>query len=161
MLRELCRVDGACGIFPWGPRSTYIGSLHTPALKWIATTKPHQNLQLSRTIVVTVCSPQGGDEELRATLPVRRAGPAGALPGVHRPLLGPSSRHHQQHPRGLDHQLLPHHHGAVLPAEEEHSHYPHPKPSQGPCRYHPAPQYVYIQYYDFMCSAIDISPYQL
>lgn len=77
------------------------------------------------------CSPQGGSEEHRAAVPVWRAGPSRATPGVHCALLGPSSRHHQQHPWGLDHKLLTHRHGALLPAEEEQPHYPHLGPHEG------------------------------
>lgn len=97
-----------------------------------------QKMQLCTRSTITVFSPQGGDQEHRVALPVWRAGPTGAFPGIYCALLGQNSRHHQWYPRGLDHQLLPHHHGALLPSEEEPSYNPHPGPPFGAGRYHPA-----------------------
>lgn len=82
--------------------------------------------------------PQGGDEELRASLPLWPTGSKGSAPGVRRAMLGPSTRSDQQHPRGLDHQLLSHCHGAVLPAGETALYHPHSGPPTRPRRYHTA-----------------------
>lgn len=93
----------------------------------------------------SVC-PQGGDEELGASVPVWRAGPAGALPGVQCPVLGSGPQHHQQHTWSLDLKLLSHCHGPILPPEEDYSYTTHPGPPQGTSRY------ITMEHYDNLLS---------